>query len=267
MLERARAPERLEQLEHRALLRRARKGLLPVGQCRQILAEPDDTVRLSSWLRPRRAAERGRQSGPQSQSDGNYIIIRHPPAEIDHLPAQGGGVVRNLDDPLDLLSGTDPFADPEADADLAPVSKRDDHARARNGSTIEIPSGGVGERLEERDRQRHFNQSRGWGGHGPLARSAARRSLLADSDALDAESRARRQPERAAGDRRPREGILSEKGGAVEIRVIEKRRELRDSRYAKARLDHASRHHDHAVRARRVNDPQCFAKAAAFGEL
>ena len=55
MLDRRASAERLEQLEQRALLRRAREALLALRESREVLAQRDDTVRLA---RRRAAAPR-----------------------------------------------------------------------------------------------------------------------------------------------------------------------------------------------------------------
>ena len=71
----------------------------------------------------------------------------------------------------------------------------------------------------------------------------------------------------AAGDRRADERIVRQQRRAVEIRVVEQRRELRRGRDAEARLDHAARHHEHVVRARGRDHAQRFTQSAALREL
>src|SRR5258708_37886820 len=68
----------------------------------------------------------------------------------------------------------------------------------------------------------------------------------------------------AADDRCANERIISEQGGAVEIRVIEEWREVRGPRDAKARFDHASRHAEHPVRAGRGDHPPPLAQPPAL---
>jgi hypothetical protein len=71
----------------------------------------------------------------------------------------------------------------------------------------------------------------------------------------------------SAGNRRADEWILGEKRSAIEIRVIEKRRDLSDRGDSKTRFDHASGHHRHAECSRDVNHSQRFAQTAAFCQL
>src|ERR671910_517456 len=61
--------------------------------------------------------------------------------------------------------------------------------------------------------------------------------------------------------------IICEQRRSVEVCMIEQRCQLRDGGDAEASLDHAAGHHHHSESARRMNDSQRFAKAAAFGEL
>ena len=83
----------------------------------------------------------------------------------------------------------------------------------------------------------------------------------------NAESRRRRNRNATAVDRRADIRVVGEQRGAVEVGVVEQRREVRGRGDAEARLDHAAGHHEHAVRARRRDHLQRLAQSAALGKL
>src|SRR5687768_9660202 len=101
----ARSSERLEHLEHRPLLWSPGECLIAVRQRRQVLSQPYHPMRLSRGLRLGSASERSGERRAKRNSERNYVVVRHPPAERDHLRAQGRRTVRNLDYALDLLYG------------------------------------------------------------------------------------------------------------------------------------------------------------------
>src|SRR3569832_1629478 len=97
MLERARAAEGFEQLEHCALLRSASKCFFAMGKRGKIFAQVNYTMSLPRGLWLRGTGERSRKRGAQGDSDGDDVVVGHPPAERDHVPAQCGSFIRNFD--------------------------------------------------------------------------------------------------------------------------------------------------------------------------
>src|SRR5512143_1615427 len=71
----------------------------------------------------------------------------------------------------------------------------------------------------------------------------------------------------ARGDRRAGIRIVGQERRAVEVGVVEQRREVRGGGDAEARLDHAAGHDEHAVRAGGGDHLERLTQAAALGEL
>src|SRR5579864_7547878 len=71
----------------------------------------------------------------------------------------------------------------------------------------------------------------------------------------------------AVDERDPRPRVVREQEVAVEVDVVEQRRDLRSGRDAQSRLDHAAEHAAETERAGGVHHPYRFADPARLGEL
>src|SRR5512141_2715817 len=101
-----------------------------MSECREILPQPDDPLRLPlrPWLLG--SGQRSWKCCPQYNSERDYIVLGDPFTELYHRRAKHGRDVGNFDDALRFLFQMRSIRWTEADAYLFLVTEWDDHARA-----------------------------------------------------------------------------------------------------------------------------------------
>src|SRR4051812_3556782 len=88
MLDRGAATERLDQLEERSLLLRAREQLVALEQRRQLVDDRRDAARTASRFGRLVRCERGRKRGANRDAERNDVVVGNPPAEVEHRGAE-----------------------------------------------------------------------------------------------------------------------------------------------------------------------------------
>src|ERR1019366_2649464 len=122
----ARSTERLEQLEHRALLRSPRESLFPMRERREIFSETHDAVCLALWPRTFCSREGRRKRGSHDQAERHDVVVRNPLAQGDHAFAQRRRIIGDFYDSLRFLPEPRIVRRSEADSDVPPVLERND---------------------------------------------------------------------------------------------------------------------------------------------
>ena len=111
----------------------AREDAVAVQQRRQLLAHRRDTSCAPHWFRRDVGRQCDGQRGANGDADGDDVVLGYPLAEREERGTDDGLRVRERVDGfwVDSVLFT-PFADD--DADLTPVSKRNDGAHAAAGT-------------------------------------------------------------------------------------------------------------------------------------
>src|SRR5690242_2032690 len=135
--------------------------------------------------------------------------------------------------------------------------------RLRNGTTTRVPGTTAFARPSATRYENVVNSGSG------SATSASTLPAVRESPIpkCNAQARCVRQGNRAVGDGRALKRIVRQQRGAVEVRVVEQRRQVRRRGDPETRFDHATGHHGHVMRARGRNDAHRFAQSPALREL